>query len=113
MTELIGKIVIAQAFFDDGERIEAITEQALIRNEFFRVVNRGKKGNEVIGWPSDLVTRKFRTADGHKPDGAKVFNTGSELVLDTDIYWGRRRFLAGYSARLHVLGYIEVVGTGG
>jgi len=114
MTEPMGKIVIAKKFFEDGERIDAVAEKAALAQEFFFQVNKGKSGKAAIKRPVDLVVRRFRTKDGLKPDGAKVFDTGQDgLVLDRDIFWYRRRYLAGYAAEVNLLGYIEVVGTGG
>jgi hypothetical protein len=109
-----GKIVLAKDLFDDGERIDSIAEKAWIAQEYFFQVNRGKSGKQVVSRPVDLEVRRFRTKDGHKPDASKVFETGyKDLVLDRDIYWGRRRYLAGYDADPKLLGFIEVVGVEG
>lgn len=107
------RIVLADALFKDSERIELIAEKAWIAQKYFEYVNRGKVGKSKVVHPIDLEVRRFRTQDGHKPSGRDVFNTGNNLVLDTDVYLGRRQFLAGYSADLKLLGYIEVVATEG
>jgi len=105
MAEPMGKIVLAVDVYGDDERINAIAEKAWIRQQYFEQMR--KAGRQCTIDPVNMMVRCYRTKTG-KPDGLKPIRLDNGLVMDTDIFWARRRFLAGFSSDLQLLGYIEV-----
>ncbi|BCY18676.1 hypothetical protein hrd7_25250 [Leptolinea sp. HRD-7] len=107
MKEPMGKIVLAQDVYGDDERIQSIAEKAWIRQQYFDKINKGSTGRPKACWTENMVMRRYKLKSG-KPDGLKPIKLNNGLVMDMDIYWGRRRYLAGFSSELQLLGYIEV-----